>query len=41
MVNTVRAQPEYQKLLEELRQMGVDVKRIIEHLRPLFVPHTL
>jgi len=30
MVNTVRAQPEYQKLFENLRQMVVDVYRIFQ-----------
>jgi hypothetical protein len=34
-VDTLRALPEYQKLLEKLQQFGVDVERIIEHLRPL------
>ena len=36
MVETVRALPEYQKLFETLRELGVDVDRIIEQLRTLF-----
>jgi len=36
MVPTLRALPEYQKLLLTLRELGVDVVRIIEHLRVVF-----
>jgi hypothetical protein len=35
MVDTVRALPEYQKLIEILREMGVDVVLIFEHLKAL------
>jgi len=41
MVNTVRAWPEYQKQLQNLRQMGVDVNRIIEHFRAQSGTHPL
>jgi len=41
MVDTVRAFPEYHKLLEILQQMGVVVDRIIKHLRVLFGLHPL
>jgi hypothetical protein len=36
IVDTLRAQPEYQRLLEALRAKGVDVDGIIEFLRSLF-----
>jgi len=36
IVDSVRAWPEYKKLLESLRRKGVDVDRIIEHLSTLF-----
>jgi len=36
MVDTLQALPEYKKLLETLRETGVDVVRIIKHLRVLF-----
>jgi peroxiredoxin len=40
MVDTVRALPDYKKLLETLRETGIDVVLIIEHLRVLFgLPH--
>jgi hypothetical protein len=41
MMDTVRAWPEYQELLQNLRQMGVDVDLIIEHLRAQFGLHPL
>jgi len=41
MVDTVRALPEYKKLLETLREGGVDMLRIIEHLRVLLGLPTL
>ena len=41
LANTVRSLPEYQKLLEILRQRGIDVEGIIEHLRAKFGPHPL
>ena len=40
MVETVRARPEYQKLLETLREKGFEFDRIIERLRVLLgLPH--
>jgi len=36
MVDTVRALPEYKKLLEILREKVVDVDLIIKHLRELW-----
>jgi len=36
IVDTLRALPEYQDLLQKLRDKGVDVDRIIELLRALF-----
>jgi len=36
IVETLRAIPEYQDLLQQLRDKGVDVDQIIEFLRALF-----
>jgi hypothetical protein len=36
IVETLRAMPEYQDLLQRLRDKGVDVDQIIELLRALF-----
>jgi len=38
MVKIVQALPQYQRLLEILQEKGVDVERIIEHLRVIFYP---
>jgi hypothetical protein len=36
IVETLRALPEYQDLLQGLREKGIDVDKIIEILRALF-----
>jgi len=41
LVHTVRALPEYKKLLETLREGGVDVLLVNEHLRVLLGLPTL
>jgi hypothetical protein len=41
MVDTWQGLPEYKKLLETLRETGVDVEHIIEHLRELLGLHHL
>jgi cobalamin biosynthesis Co2+ chelatase CbiK len=40
VVHTLQALPEYKKLLETLREMGVDVVHLIKYIRVIIgVPH--